>query len=285
MLLAFTSSMLPGVDVGGVARAAASLGYGGVEAFLPSAAEADPTAGSILTDLESATAALGEAKVSLVGLATTLRFSTDLLADQSSPVKRVIELARELDCPRIRMLDAAAPANIAPGDLAQRLADWLLPLADFASTAGVSLLVQNALAFRTAGPLWAMLERADHPALGIAWDALSAALAGETPGVSVPTLNSRIQLAILRDAKINAEPSHRPALAGFKPVGQGDAHLPRLVTRLRGVGFVGPAVVDYPQAALSALDGGEAVLKQAAAQWQAWKPAAPKPAAKKPAAK
>jgi sugar phosphate isomerase/epimerase len=145
-------------------------------------------------------------------------------------LRQLVEVAATLGCRRVRVLDTAIPRGHAGISAAVEVGRWLLPAADFAGGQGVTIVVENALSFRKAGQVWQMLESISHPNVAACWDPLGALRVGESPAVSVPTLNSRIQYVRLRDA--------RP----------GEAAVPvqHLMTRLRGVGYTGYVTVETP---------------------------------------
>ena len=162
------------------------------------------------------------------------------------------------------------------------LAEWLLPLADYAADHEVSLVVENEFSFRFAQDLWRTLETLNHPAVGACWDVCNAAIAGERPAVSVPTLNSRIQYVYVTDARLD------PAGPIYRPIGQGDIPIRNFLTRLQGVGYTGWVTLKWDKATLSNLAGPEEVLPEAAKVLQEYvkvvhrsghpvKPVAPKP--------
>jgi sugar phosphate isomerase/epimerase len=301
MLFAFNTAVLPALDLPALTARATALGYAAVEVHLPHAAAGDPAAGTILTERDLVKLAFEQAGLTLAGLSTHLHLDDDAAAPAidatADAMRRAIDLAARLRCPHVRVLDAAVRPGRAPAEAAIRLADRLVPVADHAAGAGVTLLVQNALAFRTAGSLWRVIEQAGHPALGVAWDPLSAEAAGEPPAVSVPTLNSRIRHVLLRDATLDGggqgvrqgsgggptAPARR--VAALRRVGEGDLDLRTLVTRLRGVGFNGPVVVSYPPELPPAVGPVDELLAHALEQMRKWSPAPttkPTPGSKKP---
>ena len=141
------------------------------------------------------------------------------------------------------MLDTPVHPGQTAGGTAVEMAQWLLPIADYAAGRDVTLVVENALLFRRAKDLWMLLEAIGHPAVGAAWDLESAARAGELPAVSVPTLNSRIQHVCVT-------------------WGQGEGAVEEFVRRLKGVGYGGYVTVGSGV--------GEEVLTEAAVKLKGW---------------
>ncbi|QOV91842.1 sugar phosphate isomerase/epimerase family protein [Humisphaera borealis] len=290
MQLTFNTAIAPQWDLTRVPSMARAMGYAAVEVHLPNAAEADPAAGSIVADRDLVGLVFAQAEVQLAGLAAGIRFCDSAHDPAPDAIRRMIELARRLRCPRLRVLDAEAQPGRSRTDAVLRLADKLLPLADRAADAGVQLLIQNAITCRTASSMWRLLEQVGHPALACAWDPLASVAAGEDPMVPIPVLNSRIQLVVLRDATLssharakgvdersswrqaNAERwprTSRDVVSLCRP-GDGELDLRRSIDRLSGIGFAGPVVVSYPPELPPEVGPAEALLGQAAETWKAW---------------
>jgi sugar phosphate isomerase/epimerase len=172
----------------------------------------------------------------------------------SAELRALIDSAAGLDCRRVRILGARVGAGQNANSLAAEMAQWLLPAANYAGERGVTILVQNALSFRKSRDLWMLLESIGHPNVAACWDLAAATEAGESPYVSVPTLNTRIQHAVVRE---------------------GDAALQNFLTRLRGIGYGGYVTVEGPPDRL-----GEALRKLR--EWTEPQASKPEPKAAKP---
>lgn len=119
----------------------------------------------------------------------------------ASALRHAIDCAKTLACPIVRVGDAVISSRASRASSAVELGDWLRSLADYAAEANVVIAIENAISFLTAPEMWLVVDRVDHPSLGICWDVCRAALAGEGPALSVPTLNSRIQHVHVRDVR------------------------------------------------------------------------------------
>lgn len=279
MRFALSTAIHPAWDLPAVATVARSLGYAGVDVVLPAAAGGDPAAGSAVAERELVRLAFGQAGAELAGLSAALPFVADAGRDAAAAdaVRRVVDLAARLKCGRVRIPGAAVRAGSDRDAALVRLADWLAPLADHAGRAGVELLVQNATAFRTARDLWRLAEQLRHPWLGVAWDPLASALAGEAAGVAVPTLGTRIRHVLLRDATVAGTGVGRRVEA-FRRLGEGDLSPAKLLDRLAGIGYGGWVVVHYPPGA--GLGAPEEVLAAALGWFKAREAAKPGAGAK-----
>lgn len=249
MKFAFSSAAVPGWEWREVVARAKSMGYDGVEWAGP----VDPEVAKMAHD----------AGVEVACISTDVVYRGRRSDDGVSRgvVEAAIDTAGEMACPLVRVLDAAEGRE---SDVIG-FGEFLQPLTDHALDRNVTLVVENALTFRTARAMWAVLDRLQHPALGACWNLLAATEAGESPFVSVPVLNSRIRYVRVGDATV------------------GGRELPTkaFIERLRGIGYQGYLCVGYGEVS-------EAYLAETVKRLQEWsRPATAKgkaAAAVKPAA-
>lgn len=256
MNFAFTSASCPAWGFQTLADRAAEYGYDGVEIH-GSLSESAPSAANILlTDPARAADLFAARKLGICCLSSVgTTHQDDRAAEQ---VRRLIDTAAQISCPMVLVPDALVPAGRNRSAAAIALAQWLGPLADYAAGRQVTLVVANAVSFRGARQMWLLMEMLHHPAAGVCWDVLSAATIGEAPAVSVPTLNSRIRHVHVSDARLDA--------AGPTPTPPGEGQVPieDLLRRLRGIGYGGWIVANWPGAA-----AGE-ILAAASAKLRDW---------------
>jgi sugar phosphate isomerase/epimerase len=165
------------------------------------------------------------------GLAYTDAAKQDRLT--ADVLRRSIDAAQGIRCPAVAIAGARVKPGATRSTVAVAMGDWLLPLGDYAAERGVKLLVRNSLSFKVAGEMWLVLDRLSHPAIACGWDVVNGVIAGESPAVSVPTLNSRIVQVHVDDAEIDG------GNAASVPLGTGDVPLKTFFTRMRGIGFGG----------------------------------------------
>ncbi len=165
-------------------------------------------------------------------------------------VVRWFEAARHLNCRRVKIPGYFAPPGHPANAAAVEFARWLLPLGDLAADRGVTLVVANSGSFQKSKDVWTLIESVNHPNVAACWNLNNAIRAGESPFVSVPTLNSRIQYVVIGDCNVP------------------EAEI--LITRLRGIGYGGYVTVDAPDAtlaeAIGRLRGWTKVVQPAAAK-------------------
>lgn len=163
----------------------------------------------------------------------------------AAEVRIWIDAAQRLGCRWVKILDTRAAPGETGNSAAVELAGWLLPLADYAAERGVTLVVENALSFRKAREVWMLLESIDHPNVAACWDVFNAAQAGESPYVSVPSLNSRIQYARVKEVQAT------PQGAQYCKLGEGEIPVQSFITRLRGIGYAGYVTIETAEGLLS----------------------------------
>lgn len=287
MKFAFSTVACPAWDFDTVARSAREFGYDGVEIRTHSDESALAASNASLTDPAKLRALFAYYRVEIACLSTSISFakSPKIDAGRGAELRGHVDGAAALGCPFVKLFDASVRPGQSHSTVAVAMGRWLRPLADYAGERGVTLLVENALSFRHARHLWELIEQVGSPSVAVCWDVLSAALAGENPATSIPTLNGRIQCVHLKDAGLES------GGASFRTLGEGDLGLPRLINRLRGIGYKGYLTLDWEKAWLPALAGPEVVLPESIQKLREWtrpqvdpkaeKKAPPKPVAVK----
>ena len=263
MKFAFSTVSCPAWDFETVVRRAKEYGYDGVEVrgFLnePTA----PTAANLfLTDLRKVRGLFESAGVEIACLASSVMMAGKRRKDRQAAdeLKTYVDTARVVGCPLVKVFDTQVPPGQSRGGAAVALGDWLLPLGDYAAERGVTIVVENLLSFRSAKEMWLILDRLQHPAIACCWDVFNAALIGEGPAVSVPTLNSRIAYVHVKDAKLGS------LGATYCKLGEGDVQIERFMTRLLGIGYHGYVTVEWEKAWLPNLAEPEEILPDSLAK-------------------
>src|SRR5688572_9914799 len=244
MRFAFSTLACPKWDFETIAARAKEYGYDGVEVrgFLN---ESILTAANIfLTEPAKVRRTFESAGVEIACLASSIAMSPDkrrnatLMAD----LRVYVDTAAKLGCKVVKIFDTA----VSPGQNRQKaavaLGNWLAAAGDYAASRDVLIVVENALTFRTSKELWLILETINHPAVAACWDIFNAAQIGESPAVSVPVLNSRIQYVHVKDARL----SNLGAI--YCKLGEGDVKVKNFLIRLMGIGYTGYVTLDWEKA-------------------------------------
>ncbi|HEY7089197.1 MAG TPA: sugar phosphate isomerase/epimerase family protein [Tepidisphaeraceae bacterium] len=297
MKFAFSTVACPTWDFETIAAKAKEYGYDGVEVrgFLN---RSILTAANVfLTDPKKLRSMFDYHKIEIACLSSSIAMSGSKRRDRqlADDCKRFIDTAAAVGCPFVKVFDSqvepgslvnpAGWGNHSRSSVANELGDWLVPLGDYAAQAGVTIVVENALSFRSSKEMWLILDRLSHPSIACCWDISNAAMIGEPPSVSVPTLNSRIQYVQVKDAILG------PLGANFCKLGEGNIPVQKLLIRLMGIGYTGWVSLEWEKAWLPGLAEPQEILPDSIKKLKEWtapvvveKKEAKKPEAKKPAA-
>jgi sugar phosphate isomerase/epimerase len=281
MNFALPTAAAPAWDYSTLAARAKEFGYDGVDlrGYLD---EPSPTAHNVfLTDPARARAAFDATGVRVACLSTGVSMGRAPREHEAGAnrVRRAVDVAAAIGAKIVRIRDRLVGRGTGQLAAAAEFGRWLAPLAAYAAGHGVTLAVENALAFRTAREMWTALEGVHHRSAGAAWNPASAAAVGESPAVSVPTLNGRIVYALATDATLTgtARAAH-PATLSRADVGEGAVGVREFLVRLMGIGYTG-WVCPEPVGAVAGTP--DEYLAAAIATLRAWtKPAAPSKAGK-----
>jgi len=266
MKFAFSTVSCPKWDFETAIARAKEYGYDGIEirGFLN---EAILTATNVfLSDPAKVKAEFAAGGIEIACLASSIAYSGNKKTDAklADDLKKYIDTAAAIGTPLVKVFDTQVRAGQTRSSAGASLGDWLLPIADYAADRDITIVIENALSFRQSKEMWTILDRLSHPAIACCWDVFNAALIGESPLISVPTLNSRIAYTQIKDAKFG------PLGASYTKLGQGDVKGAQFITRLRGIGYEGYVTVEWEKAWLPGLAEPEEILPDAVTQLKAW---------------
>src|SRR2546423_6337023 len=171
MKFAFSTVSCPKWDFETIASRAKEYGYDGIEirGFLN---ESILTASNVfLTDPAKLKSLFKYHGVAICCLASSVSLTGEKRRDKqmASDCRRFIDAAASLGCPLVKVFDSLVepgrlldPRNYSRSSAGVRLGDWLLPLGDYAAQNDIVLVVENALSFRSAKEMWAILDRLSH---------------------------------------------------------------------------------------------------------------------------
>jgi sugar phosphate isomerase/epimerase len=266
MKFAFSTVSSPKWDFQTLVTKAREYGYDGIE-IRGSRDQSIQTASDIfLTDTAKVRSLFSGAGLEICCVASSIAYSPNKheRTSRAAQLRDYIDTAQALGCPWVKIFDAEAKPGVSRSMLAAEMGDWLLPLGDYAAEAGLGILVENSLSFRTAKEMWMILDRINHPSIGCCWDIFNAALLGETPSTSVPVLNSKIQYAQVKDAKFG------PLGAAYCKLGEGDVQVQKFIKKMRGIGFEGYVTLEWEKAWLPNLAEPEEILPDSIAKLRKW---------------
>lgn len=160
--------------------------------------------------------------------------------DRASMIERVAVIASALDVPSVAIHVGTVPQDAwAPewAKLRTRTSEIAASLADH----GLALLLETGR--ESADTLDAFIEAVDQPNVAVNFDPANFIVFGtDEPARAVTKLRGRIANVHVKDAFRSSEPG--VALGRRAAIGAGDAQVPRVVSKLRAVGYDGPLVIE-----------------------------------------
>ena len=271
MKLAFSSVAGPDWDVATVVAKAKEYGYDGVELGGLDGHPDLPVVQELAVDSEGIARQARDAGVDIVCLGTSVAFHTPYpqeAAENQARVRRYIESAAKMGCPFVRVLAGEIPGSAAFGlqcterrdTVLGRVAEAIRQFADHAAEHAVTILIENSGDFTDSPSIWYLVDAVNSPAVRCCWSPLAAGRRGERPTRSIPRLGSKIGLVRLGDAKFG---EHGAVDSHVLP-GQGDVELRSTVQLLKGIGYRGYLVFDWPKLANPTLADHDQVVPAAA---------------------
>jgi sugar phosphate isomerase/epimerase len=268
MKLAYSSVACPAWDLVTMVEKAREHGYEALELRCLAGQMYLPLAAELASNPPKIAKLMRDTGVTIVCLATGNSFHSrdeKELARNKAEVREYVELAGKLECPFVRVFGAEIPKAQLFGyekreAVLGRIAEALRELAGHAAAHRVTLLIENSGDFTDSQAMWYLVDAVDSPALRCCWNPFSARLRGERPTTSVPRLGARIGLIHVTDAKFDGL-----AFGGYAIPGQGDVELTRMVQLLKGIGYRGHLVLDWPKLWNPGLAEADKVLGPSAA--------------------
>lgn len=212
---AFMSFSTPDLPLEAILRRAADLGYDGVEPRLGHAH-------GIASDATPAQRQTIRKKFADSGIALCCIASQGNLTDPQTRRqtielhRRVIELAGDLSCPRIRIFGGQLPADMSRQQAVEEVAVALREPAAEAHAAGTMLCLETHDDWCDPEDVAALMERVDHPGLAVNWDMMHPTRAA---GVAVEEGFNRLRPWI-RHVHIHDGLLSEPLT--FRPCGEGE---------------------------------------------------------------
>jgi sugar phosphate isomerase/epimerase len=246
---------------------AKELGYEGIELRGLQGQMYLPVAPELASNPAKIARLMQDTGVQIICLATGNAFhmrDPKEVARNKVEVREYIELAGKLECPFVRVFGAEIPKARLLGyekreAVLGRIGDALRDLSDHAAAHRVTLLIENSGDFTDSVAMWYLVDAADSPAVRCCWNPFNARIRGERPTTSIPRLGARIGLVKVTDAKFDGL-----AFDGYVTPGQGQVEIARMVQLLKGIGYRGYLVFEWPKLWNTSLADGDKVLGPAA---------------------
>jgi len=251
MKLAFSSVGCPSWDLVTMVEKAKAYGYQGIELRCLNGQLHLPVAPELASNPGKIARLMRDAGVEIVCLATGAAFhmrEPKDVAENKAIVREYIELAAKLECPYVRVFGAELPRKRFLGyerreTVLARIADALRDLVPFAAQHRVTIVVENSGDFTDSNAMWYLVDAANSPAVKCCWSVFAGRLRNERPTTSIPRLGAKIALVHVCDGKF----AEGGGLERIAMPGEGNVEIPRMVQLLKGIGYRGYLVWDWPK--------------------------------------
>ena len=263
MKIGFSTLACPSWDLIKIVDQAAAMGYQGVEIRGLGGELHLPLAPSLAGKPQQVRELFAEKKVELVCLGTSASLTSrdkDEVPRQKGILLEFVELASRLGCPFVRLFAGEVQKRDTSDKAFHRFVEAIKPLADGAAQRGVTLLVENGGDFRDSWSMWQLCDTVNHPAVRICWNQVSAMGVPEQATISVPRLGTKMGLVHVGDARFD----ERGVLLEHTSLGEGDVGVGRQIEILKGLGYGGYLMYEWPKLWVEGLAGPEVVLPKAA---------------------
>jgi len=178
--------------------------------------------------------------------------STARIARTRDALRTYIDMASEVGCSAVRVFVLRRSAAHPTEHVFAKVAECIEPVGEQLIHQGVRLLFENAGSMSTSKAWWWLLDRLEHPMMGLAWNLATSVESGEPVSVSLPTLNGRIVLPKLRET-----------CACEGKAEEGTVHIGAVLRRLLGIGFSGPVSVEWDRLAHPEMPPADQLLPSA----------------------
>lgn len=192
---------------------------------------------------------------SIARISETGGLAPDDLADaRLALVHQAAELTAGLSCASLAIHAGTIPAD-ASSPTQQKLLDRVGKAADSAREFGLRLSLETGR--ESIETLVAFIDALNRDNVVVNFDPANLVLYGvDEPARAVARLRGRIEIVHVKDAK---RPSQAGMLGKPAPIGTGDAEIPRVISKMRTIGYDGPLLIETRN------DNGPTDVREAAA--------------------
>jgi sugar phosphate isomerase/epimerase len=218
MKFAFSTLGVPGLPLSDVLRLASEYGYHGVE--LRAHPEEPVHPGLSPAARADAAAEFKAAGIQVLGLAGYVRVAAPgddgpVLAE----IRDLLELARDLGAPYVRVLPGGAPDQT-PEEADATAARRLGTAAEHAADLGVRILLETHDSHRTGADAIRVLGLVGHRSVGALWDVMHTWLGGEQPSETYAALSPYLGYVQVKDIASTEDTAPLPLGTGVLPLAE-----------------------------------------------------------------
>lgn len=150
-------------------------------------------------------------------------------------VKAHVELARDLNCPNVRVFGGNLAKDLSHADALARAVQTLRTFGDAALQAGVVIVLETHDAFSTGMQVAELLEATQHPAVFSLWDLHHPYRQGEAPETTHRLLAPTLRHVHIKDGKDG----------NYTLAGAGDIPLTTMLDLILDNGYQGPLSLEW----------------------------------------
>jgi sugar phosphate isomerase/epimerase len=218
MKLAFSTLGVPGLPLTDVLGLATAHGYHGVELRTHPEEPVHPGLGP--GERTGVAAEFKAAGVEILGLAGYTRVAAPGDDDPVlTELRALLDLARDLGAPYVRVLPGGDPSQ-SPEEADATAARRLGTAAEYATDAGVRILLETHDSHRTAADAIRVLGLVGHRQVGALWDVMHTWLGGEQPSESFAALSPYLGYVQVKDIASVEDTTPLPLGTGVLPLAE-----------------------------------------------------------------
>ena len=263
MKLAYSTLACPDWTFEQCVEAAQRAGYEGLELRL---LDGEIITSSLTREQRQRISTLAaRAHLSIIGLDTSLRVAQTDATSRSEQIGEglaLLELARDLEAPFIRVFAGPPPGTSVEGAIAGAAAT-LEPLLPRARELGVAIALETHDAFSSSAVVAQVLKQIEDPIVGALWDFLHPYRVGETAQETARQLGGRLLHVHVKDGQ---RPEEQQTEWKLTLLGEGDVPTLEMLAALRAIGYQGWLSVEWEKKWHPELVGPEVALPQHAAK-------------------
>ena len=264
MKIGFSSLVCPDWELETIISRAAEMGFDGVELFGLCREMHLPRVPELARDPERVRQKFRDGHIDLICLGTSASLAScqqRVIDGQRAIIAEYLELAAKLECPYVRICAGEIQEYDYQRLALSRVAAEITSLIPLVTHHNVTLLVENGGDFPGSDALWFIIDAAGHPAVQACWSQHRALTIGERPTTSIPRLSGRIGTVHICDAEY--DPQGVPT--EYKLPGRGQVEVARQIELLKGLGYDGYLIHEWPKASIPSLPEPDKVLPEVAA--------------------
>lgn len=234
MKYAFMSFSCPDLSFDEMIDVAVKYGYDGVEPRIGSGHKHGLEVDSDKYFRDKCRAKAAEENVSICCLASSCKFATpDDRENALNELPRMIDLAADAGCPRIRVFGGGLPEEMERDEAIDQVSEALLQLADEAAGKDVTLCMETHDAWCNPHHVREVMEKVNHPGVAVNWDIMHPVrVEGKSMEESYKALAPWIRHVHFHDGQIASD--GKPTLV---PIGEGAIDHQAAVNLLKKGGY------------------------------------------------